>query len=193
MIHFNWRLELHPILVHFPIALLCFAFFLDGVAWLWKSQSARSAALYALVVGAAATILSVLSGLVTPEAREHEGHELLRGTFDLQWLRDRFFTGRLVEVHKHCGYVLLVLVMLWLVVRLVAHVRPRRWQDLAIGVGVLALIALVFTGYYGGDLVYGRRERERGQAPGVLEVTQPIKIAQTGNPLGADHDYSARR
>lgn len=159
--HFNWPVELHPVLVHFPIALLCFAFVLDVAARLWKSQSARIAALYALAAGAATTVLSVLSGLMTPEAREGEGRELLGRPFSLHG----FFSGRLVEVHKHWGYILLALVILWLIVRLAAQVRSSRWDGLAMAVGVLALIALVLTGYYGGDLVYGRRDRERGHMP----------------------------
>ncbi len=167
--HFNWPVELHPVLVHFPIALLCFAFFLDVAAWLWKSQSARIAAGYALAAGAITTVLSVLSGLATPEAREREGRELLRGSFSLHG----FFSGRLVEVHKHWGYILLALVILWLIIRLAAQVRSARWHGLAMGVGVLALIALVLTGYYGGDLVYGRRERERGQ---VAPSSQYVRV-----------------
>jgi uncharacterized membrane protein len=154
-VHFNWRLELHPILVHFAVALLCFAFFLDAIAWLFKSPSARSAAFYALLAGTFATVLSVMSGLVTPEAREHErpGANFRLDAFTLI----RFFSGRLVEVHKHWGFVLLALVVLWSVLRVVAQFRPHRWQGVAMGISVLALLALVITGYYGGDLVYGGR------------------------------------
>jgi uncharacterized membrane protein len=141
------------VLVHFPVALLFFAFFLDVIAWRWKSQSARMAALYSLVAGVVGTALSVASGLVTPEASEREGGQLLGGSLSLH----NFFSGRLVEVHKHWGYVLLALVVLWLAVRVLVHMRPPRWQGLAMSIGLLALIALLLTGYYGGDLVYGRR------------------------------------
>jgi uncharacterized membrane protein len=178
-VRINWPVELHPMLVHFSIALLCFAFLLDLGAWLWRSQPARVAALYSLAGGAAATVLSVLSGLITPEAREHEDHEF-RGlvqqhTFSLQ----RFFGGRLVEVHKHWAYVLLALVVVWVLVRLGARGR-RAWQGLALAVGALAMIVLVLTGYYGGDLVYGRR-RERGRAvPTVQSVREPRAPISTG-------------
>lgn len=172
-IRINWPVELHPMLVHFSIALLCFAFLLDAAAWLWRSHPARTAALYSLAAGAVATVLSVLSGLITPEAREREDHEL-RGlvqqhTFSLQ----RFFTGRLVEIHKHWAYVLLALVIVWVLVRVGARGR-RAWQGLAVAVGALAMVALVATGYYGGDLVYGRRGRERGRVvPIVQSVREP--------------------
>jgi putative membrane protein len=176
---FNWPVELHPILVHFPIALLCFAFALDLAAWVWKSQPARSAALYSLTTGAVATLLAVLSGLVTPEAREHERRALLQGAADAPRLSlQRFFSGRLVEVHKHWGYVLLALVVVWLIARLAAHRRPARWQGVAMGAGVLALIALLITGYYGGDLVYGRRGRARG-----MDAPAAQAVAYAATPL----------
>jgi len=148
-VRFNWPVELHPMLVHFSIVLLCFAFFLDVAAWLGGSQSARTAALYSLIAGAVATAVSLLSGLITPEAREREGRGALEGLAQRGFSLQRFFSGRLVEVHKHWAYVLLALVVVWLIVRLAAEGRAVRWHRVATGVGVLALIALVATGYRG--------------------------------------------
>jgi uncharacterized membrane protein len=177
----NWPVELHPMLVHFPIALLCFAFFLDAAAWLWRSQSARIAALYSLAGGAVGTLVSVLSGLITPEASEREGEALQGAALPQPFSLHGFFSGRLVEVHKHWGYVLLALVIVWLGVRLAAHLRSR-WQGVAMGVGVLAFIVLVLTSYYGGDLVYGRRGRERGW---VTPASQRIGQATNPSPRSA--------
>jgi uncharacterized membrane protein len=176
-VRFNWPVELHPMLVHFSIALLCFAFLLDAVAWIRESQSARTAALYSLIGGAAATVVSVLSGLITPEASEREGRGVAEGLAPYGFSLQRFFSGRLVEVHKHWAYVLLALVVVWLIVRLAAEVRSVRWQRLATGVGALALIALIVTGYYGGDLVYGRRgrERERGDLAPIVRTVQAAR------------------
>jgi len=152
--HFNRQVEMHPVIAHFAVGLLCFALLLDAIGAIWKSQSARLAALYCLIGGTVATVLSVVSGKITPEAREREGDEALRqgGHF-----LARFFSGRRVTAHEHWGYVLLALVLLWLTVRLLLHygrVRPA----LAMSIGVLALLALLVTGYQGGELVYRRRE-----------------------------------
>lgn len=172
-VRINWSVELHPMLVHFSIALLCFAFVLDVAAWLWRSQSSRIAALYSLAGGGVATVLSVLSGLITPEVREREDHELSglvqQHTVSLQ----RFFAGRLVEGHKHWAYVLLALVIIWVLVRIGAR-RRRAWQDLALAAGALAMIVLVVTGYYGGDLVYGRRARERGRTAPIVQTLHKV-------------------
>lgn len=191
-IHFNWRLELHPLLVHFPIALLFMAFVFDGIGWLWKSASLRLAGLYCLVAGAVGTVLGVLSGLATPEAREREGltalqHRVLSVS--------SFFTGRRVEVHKHWGYVLLALVVLWLAARILAYARRPDRPGMAMIAGALALAVLVATGYSGGELVYGRRGRNRGEAPAppaaerVLNGRSSKTPAALPAPAGQHHSF----
>lgn len=183
MIRINWPVELHPMVVHFSIALLCFALFLDVVAWTRGSESARIAALYALIGGAAATALSVLSGLITPESREREGRGALQGLGAHSFSLQRLFSGRLVEVHKHWGYVLLALVVVWLVLRVAAQRRAMKWNATTAGVAVLTVIALVVTGYYGGDLVYGRRgrERERGGTAPIVRAIQSVQRPAAGS------------
>jgi len=172
-VHFNWRVEAHPILAHFPIALLCLAFLFDVIGVLWKSQSFRSAGLYCLVAGAVGSALAVISGRLTPEAREHEGGEGL-GTLQAHLPNiQRFFSGSRVQVHEHWSYVLLAVVALWLVVRIAVHLDRLRRPGLAVIAGALTLIVLLITGYYGGELVY--RERGRGGDAGYVApaVTHP--------------------
>jgi len=148
---------LHPIMVHFGVALLCLALLFDIVGAVWRSESFRSAGLYTLVAGAVGTALSVLSGLVTPEAREREGGDVVQAHLSVI---QAFISGRRVEVHKHWGYVLLAVVILWLAARIAVHLNQLRRPGLAMIAGVLTLIVLFITGYYGGELVY--RERGRG-------------------------------
>lgn len=165
-LHFNWRVESHPILAHFPIALLCLAFLFDLIGMLWKSQSFRSAGLYCLVAGAVGSALAVISGRITPEAREREGGEGIRTIQSQLPAIQRFFSGRRVEIHEHWGYVLLAVVALWLVVRIAVHLNRLRRPGLAMIAGALTLIVLLVTGYYGGELIY--RERGRGRDAGSV-------------------------
>lgn len=158
LIHFNWRLELHPIVAHFPIALLCVALLFDLVAWAKRAPSFRSAALYCLVAGGVGTGSAVVTGLLTPEAREHEVFGGLASVRNgLPGIRE-FFSGRLVTVHEHWGFVLLGLVGVWLAIRVVTSSRAPGRTGLSIVAGILALVVLLITGYYGGELVYRHRE-----------------------------------
>jgi uncharacterized membrane protein len=168
---FNWQVELHPVMVHFVIGLLCFAFLLDVIGVLWRAQSARLAGLYCLIGGTVGTVLSVLSGKITPEAREQgEGEAIRRGGDFFA----RFFSGRRVNVHEHWGYVLLALVLLWLVMRVLAHLGKIR-PGFAMSLGVLALVVLMITGYQGGELVYRRRE-----GGSLTNTRTPVYIASSG-------------
>jgi len=168
-LQFNWQVELHPVLVHFAVGLVCFAFLLDVIGGIWKSQSARLGGLYCLIGGTVGTVLSVVSGKITPESQEREGGEALRQGGQIL---TGFFTGRRVNVHEHWGYLLLALVVVWLATRLLAHYDKLR-PGLALGVGALALIALFVTGYQGGELVYRRRESGQFVKYGTIQSLRP--------------------
>jgi uncharacterized membrane protein len=163
---FNWRVELHPVLVHFPVALLSMALLFDVIGWVRPTSSFRSAGLYCLIAGALGTVLAVLSGRITPEAREREGR-VATAVSGLH-LPDvaHFFTGRRVEVHEHWGYVLLALVVLWVAARVALALGRLRRPVWAMTAGALTCVVLLITGYLGGELVYRQRDRgrERGQA-----------------------------
>ncbi|HKV43811.1 MAG TPA: DUF2231 domain-containing protein [bacterium] len=180
-LHFNWRLELHPVLVHFPIALLCLAFIFDAIGWIRKAQSFRLAGLYCLVAGAIGTALSVASGLVTPDAREREGGLYREGGRSLL----SFFSGRRVQVHEHWGYVLLALVLLWLVLRWLIHLDASRSPRGVMGIGVLVLIVLFITGYLGGELTYGRRDRGGTVRRDIGRSGPPIRVGPEPRALEA--------
>jgi len=174
---FNWRLELHPILVHFPVALLSVALLFDGIAWVRSSSSFRSAGLYCLVAGGVGTVLAVLSGRITPEAQEREG----RSAIEVPGLHlpdlGHFFTGRRVEVHEHWGYILLVLVVLWVAARVAVDLGKLRRPVLAMTAGALTMVVLLITGYSGGELVY--RQRDRGRETGQVVPMTSASTAPT--------------
>ena len=171
---FNWRVELHPILVHFPVALLSMALLFDVVGWARKSSSFRIAGLYCLAAGAVGTVLAVLSGRITPDAREREGGAALAAPgLHLPDLA-HFLAGRRVEVHEHWGYILLALVVLWVAARAALAVGRLRRPGLAMIAGALTFAVLLATGYSGGELVY--RQRDRGRETGQVV---PVAAAST--------------
>ena len=76
----NW----HPILVHFPIALLPAFFVLDFIGMIRKNSKLREVASYFLYIGAASAVIAILAGFKASETVVHgstvhsvmETHEL---------------------------------------------------------------------------------------------------------------------
>jgi uncharacterized membrane protein len=186
--------ELHPIVVHFPVALLSMALVFDVIGWMRASSSFRSAGLYCLVAGALGTILAVVSGLITPDARERgRGAAAAARGMHLTNLA-HFFTGRRVEVHEHWGYILLALAVLWVAVRVALALGTLRRPGIAMIAGVLTCIALLITGYLGGELVYRQRGRNReiGQAAPAVSTPRAARWASSPRAVGSSRARGLR-
>ncbi|HNO06832.1 MAG TPA: hypothetical protein PKK49_16235, partial [Flavobacteriales bacterium] len=64
---------IHPMVVHFPIALLLASWFFDLLALRWRGEQFRETSLSLLVLGVAAAAVAVLTGHFAEEAVEHGG------------------------------------------------------------------------------------------------------------------------
>lgn len=149
LVAFDARVELHPMLVHFPIVLLLATFGLDGVGVLTRREWLHRAGLLALALGTAGVAAAVVSGFLTPEAGENGvGFHSSGGVTG-------FFSGNKVDVHQNLGLVLLGASLVWLLMRLVLWGRSYRWRGACLGFGLLVVALVMLTGYYGGDVVYG--------------------------------------
>jgi len=130
----NW----HPLFVHYPIALLTSAVFLEVLWLVFRKESLRHAMMAALVLGAVGVVIATATGLQAEATVPHEvpgGHELMETH------------GRFALISSALAVVLAVW-QLWLAQR---FVRLRA----VFAVGLLALLGLIsYTGYLGGDLVY---------------------------------------
>ena len=128
--------EIHPALVHFPIALLLSAVALDVFAWWRPSESLNRMAIGLLIAGVVAGWLAANFGLLafyTVPAHTHDAHHLMF------W---------------HIGAAVSTLLLFtWLAVVRWFHraepiTRPRRI------VGLIAAAFLMTTGALGGHIVY---------------------------------------
>lgn len=129
---------IHPIVVHFPIALLCVSVAFDFLARRWPSGGLRETSLYCLLAGVMSSALAVATGGMEEELAERAGAP-----------------ESVLELHESLGTVTLVLFVALLGLRLAIQwgwlkdIRP-----LTLGLGMIGIVILALTGYWGGELVY---------------------------------------
>ena len=130
--------NLHPLLVHFPIALLIASFLFDLIAALSKRDTFEKAAFWNLTFGLIAAAVTAVAGLQAEESVPP--FPAMRET---------------VERHETLAFITLgafALLFLWRVAKGgKLFVRFRVYYLLLAFIGVLSLSA---TAYYGGELVY---------------------------------------
>lgn len=160
--------ELHPIIVHFPIALLATSVVMDGLAVVLRRWHLVYGATWLLGFGVVGALLAGLTGAYS------EGHTNIGSA------------GALLTMHKTLGFatgfvfaVLFAVRLIWLTPRILAALTPRyAWAGGAnralrtalpgiyreqlpgamvavylLG-SVVGLVLLGLTGLYGGALVY---------------------------------------
>lgn len=129
----------HPIVVHFPIALLMFAVLLEVWNYVRPSEGARTASLIALILGTAGAAAAVATGDDDVASNLIDAHEMAaQATLAVfgalsAWrilLRGRTVAGRLAAVYLTAAIV---------------------------GLGLLG-----YTGYLGGSMVYEQGIGVRG-------------------------------
>ena len=127
----------HPILVHFPIALLVTSFFADGAYWLTAIATLRHAGFWMLAAASVTGALTVLAGMF----------DMRRATLD----------GPVHErVHRHMWvgiglYVVICVLTLW---RWTYYSSDTLLTLLYLDVAFLAMALAAFQGWLGGELVY---------------------------------------
>lgn len=131
-------LPLHPILVHFPIALLCVSVLFDLIGATLSRDSFHEGALWLLGLGLMGGIAAAIVGGMAEEAAEKAG-----------------IAESLIETHETWAQITLGIMALLLLSRLLLRNRfSTRTLAAYLVVATMGLIALVATGHTGGDLVY---------------------------------------
>ena len=141
---------LHPILVHFPIALLFASVALDAIGYFFGLTNLTRAGFYLLVLGVAGAGVAALVG------PDHA-----TGSAD---------ADTLLILHQNFALLTVALGVSLLIVRFFAADGVRTpWALLYLAVSLALLGLLALTGYYGGELTYH-------QGAGVVTSAGPVII-----------------
>jgi uncharacterized membrane protein len=130
----------HPMIVHFPIALIMAGFLAEVVSLFFKSEKCLSKAGFYLL------LLGTLSAVVA-------------------WSTGKLFTNeptqgpvmQIFELHETGGLITMILMLLASAFRIYLVVEGKeetvlKW--IAFGIYFLGFSAVAFTGYMGGSMVY---------------------------------------
>ena len=133
----------HPLLVHFPIALLYGALFFH-LLHLWKPQwVAQTTAIWVLGLAALSSLFATLSGDKEASTARHLSYPPP--------------VYALIETHETLGnlvaWISLTFIILWIYL-LLKKKSKRQIDRLALVVLILLATLVSFTGYFGGELVW---------------------------------------
>ncbi len=152
----TWRPLLHPMVVHFPIALVYVTVALDWIGYLFRLPAVTRAGFYVLVAGTAGAGAAAITG------PDHAG-----GDATVQ---------SLMVSHQSFALIAVALAVGLLLIRFFAIDGMTGVAAGAYLAATLALLAAVtLTGYYGGELIYHH---------GIGVVTNG-QVAGDGGPQGA--------
>ncbi|MDD2724571.1 MAG: DUF2231 domain-containing protein [Methylovulum sp.] len=154
--------NIHPLLVHFPIAFLLAFFVLDVVAALAKKSAWRTVASWFLYLGTVAAAFTVLAGFIAAESVPHGGnvHEIM-------------------ERHEHFGISVLSLATLLSLWRLKAGESLRGIANgMFLTISALLCLLLSLGADLGGLMVY-----QYGVA------VQAVPVVENG--VGHEHGHEA--
>jgi uncharacterized membrane protein len=132
--------HLHPMIVHFPIALLFIGFMADAIGIILKKEFFTKAGFYMLILGTLGVIAAYLSGNIAGEGVTEAGA-----------------LKQALENHENAATISLWLMTGVAVVR-IALVLFKKYAGIykwvAFVLLLLGVASITRTGFYGGELVY---------------------------------------
>ncbi len=130
--------NIHPLLVHFPIALLLTSVALSWADLLWKGKGFERAAWYTLLLGLAGTVATLITGLIAAQSVPIDSPALAT-----------------LNTHKLLGIATLVIFGMQAVcARRSKGVYSPRKRILHTAIQLVGVGLIVAVGFLGGELVF---------------------------------------
>lgn len=132
--------HIHPMIVHFPIALLIVGFLADLVGVIVKKDFFSKAGFYLLILGTLGVIAAYISGNIAGDGVVEAGA-----------------LGQALELHESAAVLSLWLMVGTALVRIAALILNKYTGIIKIFAFILffiGVISIARTGYYGGELVF---------------------------------------
>ena len=143
---------LHPLVLHFPIALVIVAAVIEFLALLGRRERLTSFSVTALLIGAPLTVLAAWSGWAMADEGYGSGWEL--------------------SLHRWLGVSSAILLVILFVLTLVSCFSGKSWATATVrGLLLVAAILVGITAHFGGDMVWGESMVIKALFP--EPVTQP--------------------
>lgn len=131
---------IHPMIVHFPIALLIIGFLSDVVGTVWKKEFFSKAGFYLLILGTLGVLAAYFTGNLAGDGLTEAGP-----------------LKQALELHEEAAELSLWLMAATAVLR-IAFVLTKKYKGVLQWAGLLlffvGVLSVARTGYYGGELVF---------------------------------------
>ena len=130
--------NIHPMFVHFPIALIFVTVAIDFIGLILKKERFLFAGTVTSLFALAGAVGAVVTGLVAEDSTWHPAavHDML-------------------ETHELMGFIVLGLIALLAIFRLAMHDKlTDKMGWIAFGIGIITIGFTTYGGYLGGEMVY---------------------------------------
>lgn len=130
--------NIHPMFVHFPIALIFVTVAIDFIGLIFKREQLFFAGTVTSLFALAGAITAVITGLIAEDSAWHPAS-----------------VNEMLDTHELMGFIVLGLIAVLVIFRLAMHDRlNKRMGWIAFGIGAAAVIFVSYGGYLGGEMVY---------------------------------------
>lgn len=132
--------HIHPMIVHFPIALIIVGFLADALGIFLKKEFFSKAGFYLLILGTLGVVAAYLSGNIAGDGITEAGS-----------------LKQALETHESAAELSLWLMVGTALVRIALQLTKKyvgtfRW--IALFIFLIGVLSIARTGYYGGELVF---------------------------------------